>query len=74
MVPQNELIKQTRQVIKHSGELRHRSEACRRRAEELATQTEQLFAQFNLNEQRRAIRIPKTAQGPQQSPETGKPL
>jgi hypothetical protein len=33
MVPQNELIKRTRQVIKHSDELRHRSEACRRRAE-----------------------------------------
>jgi hypothetical protein len=34
-VPQNELIKRTRQVIKHSDELRHRSEACRRRADGL---------------------------------------
>lgn len=72
MVPQNELIEQTVQIIKHSDELRHRSQACRRRAEELATQTEQLFTQFDLNERRRAIRIPKTAQGPQQSPETSK--
>jgi hypothetical protein len=36
MVPQNQLIERPRQVIKHSDELRHRSEACRRRAEERA--------------------------------------